>query len=404
MGGQRVRRMVEKRVGNDFHFVEVDAVAVAVHADGRGVADEMDVVAARGEFHAEFCGHDAGAAVGRVTGDDDAHRFGLRAPSFSLKPLPYLKFRRGRLPLSDRKKRGSKDPPLQGQNSGLRVREPDARVARTGRDRVQRRGILLDAGAEETVTRLSGKVALITGGGTGIGRAIALAFAREGASVAVAARRLEKLKEAVNEIESQGGKGLAIECDVTSAAGVDRAVRAAKERFGRLNVLVNNAGILHVSTVEGISEEDWDRLMTVNIKGPFLMSRAVLPEFRKSGGGAIVNIGSVLGLVAVKERAAYCASKGGVTMLTKAMAMDHAHENIRVNCICPSIVETELVRGVFDETEKGQALRKARIATIPLGRMGSPADVAEMAVFLASEESSWLTGAAIPLDGGLTAY
>jgi NAD(P)-dependent dehydrogenase (short-subunit alcohol dehydrogenase family) len=254
------------------------------------------------------------------------------------------------------------------------------------------------------VTRLSGKVALITGGGTGIGRAIALAFAREGASVAVAARRLEKLKEAVNEIESQGGKGLAIECDVTSAAGVDRAVRAAKERFGRLNVLVNNAGILHVSTVEGISEEDWDRLMTVNIKGPFLMSRAVLPEFRKSGGGAIVNIGSVLGLVAVKDRAAYCASKGGVTMLTKAMAMDHAHENIRVNCICPSIVETELVRGVFDETEKGQALRKARIATIPLGRMGSPADVAEMAVFLASEESSWLTGAAIPLDGGLTAY
>jgi len=117
-----------------------------------------------------------------------------------------------------------------------------------------------------------------------------------------------------------------------------------------------------------------------------------------------VNIGSVLGLVAVKDRAAYCASKGGVTMLTKAMAIDHAHENIRVNCICPSIVETELVKGVFNESEQGHALRKARIATIPLGRIGSPADVAEMAIFLASEESSWLTGAAIPLDGGLTAY
>jgi NAD(P)-dependent dehydrogenase (short-subunit alcohol dehydrogenase family) len=134
------------------------------------------------------------------------------------------------------------------------------------------------------------------------------------------------------------------------------------------------------------------------------MSRAVLPEFRKAGGGAIINIGSILGLFAVKDRAAYCASKGGVTMLTKAMALDHAHENIRVNCICPSVVETEMVRGVFDETEKGKALRKARIATIPLGRIGSPADVAEMAVYLASEESSWLTGTAIPLDGGLSAY
>jgi meso-butanediol dehydrogenase/(S,S)-butanediol dehydrogenase/diacetyl reductase len=254
------------------------------------------------------------------------------------------------------------------------------------------------------VTRLAGKVALITGGGTGIGRAIALAFAREGASVAVAGRRLEKLREVTREVEKGGGKGLAMECDVTQTKEVERAVRGTTERFGRLNILVNNAGALSATTVEGISEEEWDRLMTVNMKGPFLMSRAVLPEFRKAGGGTIVNIGSVLGLVAVKDRAAYCASKGGVTMLTKAMALDHAHENIRVNCICPSIVETELVKGVFNETEQGQALRKARIATIPLGRIGRPEDVAELAVFLASEESSWLTGAAIPLDGGLTAY
>ena len=254
------------------------------------------------------------------------------------------------------------------------------------------------------MTRLSGKVALITGGGTGIGRAIALAFAREGASVTVAGRRLEKLREVISEIQKHGGAGLALECDVTRAREVERAVEGTVERFGRLNVLVNNAGAVHVSTVEAISEEDWDRLMTVNVKGPFLMSRAVLPEFRKCDGGVIVNIGSVLGLYAVKERAAYCASKGGVTMLTKAMALDHAHENVRVNCICPSIVETELVKGVFDESERGQALRKARIATIPLGRIGQPADVAEMAVFLASEESSWLTGAAIPLDGGISAY
>ena len=254
------------------------------------------------------------------------------------------------------------------------------------------------------MTRLSGKVALITGGGTGIGRAIALAFAREGASVAVAGRRLEKLRQVINEVHKRDGAGLAMECDVSRARDVERAVKGTVERFGRVNVLVNNSGTLHVSTVEGISEEEWDRVMTVNVKGPFLMSRAVLPEFRKCGGGVIVNLGSVLGLVAVKDRAAYCASKGGVTMLTKAMALDHAHENIRVNCICPSIVETELVKGVFDQSEQGQALRKARVATIPLGRIGQPVDVAEMAVFLASEESSWLTGTAIPLDGGVTAY
>jgi NAD(P)-dependent dehydrogenase (short-subunit alcohol dehydrogenase family) len=253
------------------------------------------------------------------------------------------------------------------------------------------------------VTRLSGKAALVTGGGTGIGRAIALAFAREGAGVAVAGRRLEKLREVISEIQNQGGAGLAMECDVTRAQDVARAVKGTVERFGRLNVLVNNAGALHVSTVEGISEEEWDRLMTVNVKGPFLTSRAVLPEFRKCGGGTIVNVGSVLGLVAMKDRAAYCASKGGVTMLTKAMAIDHAHEHVRVNCICPSIVETELVQGLFRESERGEALRKQRIAGIPLGRMGRPEDVAELAVFLASEESSWLTGAAIPLDGGLTA-
>ena len=254
------------------------------------------------------------------------------------------------------------------------------------------------------MTRLSGKVALITGGGTGIGRAIALAFAREGASVAVAGRRLEKLREVTREVEKGGGKGLAMECDVTRAIDVERAVRGTTERFGRLNVLVNNAGTLQVSTVEGISEEEWDRVMRVNVKGPFLMSRAVLPEFRKAGGGAIVNIGSVLGLVAMKDRAAYCASKGAVTLLTKAMALDHGHENIRVNCICPSIVETELVKELYDASAEGQALRKARIGTIPLGRFGRPMDVAEMAVFLASEESSWLTGTAIPVDGGLTAY
>ncbi len=252
--------------------------------------------------------------------------------------------------------------------------------------------------------RLEGKVALITGGGTGIGRACARLFAKEGAKVALAGRRREKLESAAREVKDGGGEALPVVCDVSKAEDVERAVRETVARFGRLNVLVNNAGALSVSTVETISEAEWDALMAVNLKGPFLMSRAVLPEFRKAGGGAIVNIGSVLGLVAMKNRAAYAASKGGVTMLTKSMALDHAHEKIRVNCVCPSIVETELVQSLFDQAADREAARRMRMAQIPLGRLGQPEDVAHMAVFLASEESSWLTGAAIALDGGLTAY
>jgi NAD(P)-dependent dehydrogenase (short-subunit alcohol dehydrogenase family) len=237
-----------------------------------------------------------------------------------------------------------------------------------------------------------------------MGRAIALAFSREGASVTVAGRRVEKLREVVSEIEKQGGQALAVSCDVTQSKDAGRAVQESVARFGRLDVLVNNAGALHVSTVESIAEEDWDRIVLVNLKGPFLMSRAALPALRKAGGGSIINIGSILGLIGMKGRAAYASSKGGVTMLTKAMALDHAHENIRVNCICPSIVETELIRELFASGAQGETARRSRIAQIPLGRMGRPEDVADMAVFLASKESSWVTGVAIPLDGGLSAF
>ena len=254
------------------------------------------------------------------------------------------------------------------------------------------------------MARLAGKVALITGGGTGIGRACALLFAREAARVAVVGRRGRPLEAVAAEVAAAGGEALPVRCDVTSAADVERVMRATVERFGRLDIVVNNAGALLVATAEETTEEDWDRLMAVNLKGTFLVSRAALPEMRKAGGGAIVNIGSVFGLVGMKKRAAYAAGKGGVVALTRAMALDHAHEGIRVNCVCPAIVETELLGEIFSGLPDPQAARRARIEQIPLGRIGRPEDVARMVLFLASEESSWLTGAALPLDGGYTAY
>jgi len=253
------------------------------------------------------------------------------------------------------------------------------------------------------VTRLAGKVVVITGGGTGIGRAIAVAFAQDGARVVVAGRRREKLEEAIALLKQLGGEGLAAECDVTKAADTERLVKTAEDRFGKVDVLVNNAGVLSVSTVETISEADWDRLMATNVKGPFLMSRAVLPAMRRAGGGSIVNIASVLGIVGIRDRAAYCASKGGVVLLTKAMALDHAQDKIRVNCVCPSIVESEMTQNLFTESEAGRRARESRLATIPVGRFGKPEDVAGIVVFLASDASSWMTGTVIPVDGGVTA-
>ena len=262
----------------------------------------------------------------------------------------------------------------------------------------------LDARVSDIVTRLKGKVAIVTGGGSGIGRAIALALAGEGAKVAVLGRRREPLDDVVKKAAAAGGEARAVTADVARDGEARSAVNETENAFGRIDILVNNAGALSVSTVDSISEEEWDRVMATNLKGPFLMSRAVLPAMRRAGGGSIINVGSVLGLVAMRDRAAYCASKGGVTLLTKAMALDHAHENIRVNCICPAIVETDLIRDLFSKTEEGRKARDARMSTLPLGRFGKPADIAGLAVFLASDESSWITGAAVPVDGGLTAY
>ncbi len=246
-------------------------------------------------------------------------------------------------------------------------------------------------------------MAFITGGGTGIGRACALAFVREGAKVGLAGRRIEPLSAVAAEISSAGGSAVAIQCDVTKTEQVERAVRELAERYGLLNVVVNNAGAMAPGNAEQTSEAHWDMMVDINLKGTFLVSRAALRHLRRAGGGSIINIGSVYGLVGAKQRAAYAAAKGGVTMLTRAMAMDHAHEKIRVNCICPSLVETEIARELFARAPNPEEARKQRIAMIPMGRAASPEEVAHLAVYLASEESAWVTGAALPIDGGQSA-
>jgi NAD(P)-dependent dehydrogenase (short-subunit alcohol dehydrogenase family) len=244
--------------------------------------------------------------------------------------------------------------------------------------------------------RLAGKVAIITGGGSGIGKAMAVAFFREGASVVIAGRDQKKLNSAGTEI---GANCLAVVADVSKREDVEKLVAATIRKFKRIDVLVNNAGVLLPGTAETISEEDFDQTFDVNVRGLWLLSRAVLPHMRSAGGGSIINIGSVLSMLGARNRVAYAASKGAVLAMTKAMALDHAAENIRVNCICPGIVETELV-AKFNTDENA---RRQRLAMHPVGRFGQPEDVAGLAVFLASDESRWITGTAQTVDGGYSA-
>lgn len=249
-------------------------------------------------------------------------------------------------------------------------------------------------------SRLRGKVAIVTGAGTGIGRACALALAGAGAKVALVGRRKAPLTSVADEI---GGSAKVFPADVSKKSEIDRVLAEVSSQFGDINILLNNAGVLHIGTAEQISEDQWDETFNVNVRGVWLFSTAVLPAMRQAGGGSIINMASVLGLNGARNRASYAASKGAVVLLTKCMAIDHGHENIRVNAICPSFIETDLTAAVLSKAPDPSAVRKERIAVHPIGRLGLPEDIAGLAVYLASDESAWVTGTAFPVDGGYLA-
>ena len=247
--------------------------------------------------------------------------------------------------------------------------------------------------------RLQGKVALVTGAASGIGRATSFLFAREGASVVLADIR-EEGREVADEIVTAGGRARFVRADVTKATDCAAAVGEAVRSFGRLDIVFNNAGIIRRASVVETSEEEWDRVMAVNVKSIFLMSKAAIPVMARGGGGVVVNTGSGWGVVGGRNAASYCASKGAVVNLTRAMALDHAPQGIRVNCVCPGDTDTPMLREEARQLGEDTASFLEGSARRPLGRMGRPEEIAQAVLFLASDAASFITGSVLVVDGG----
>lgn len=251
--------------------------------------------------------------------------------------------------------------------------------------------------------RLQNKVALITGAATGIGRAIAIAFAKEGAVVGLYDINEKMGKSTLEEVGGVGGETLFLKGDVSNTQDVRNAVEKVVDQYNRIDILVNNAAFAIKGTIATITEEEWDRQIDVNLKSVYLFSHLVIPIMANHGGGVILNTGSVTSLVGVPDFAAYVASKSGMLGITRAMALDHASMNIRVNCICPSGIKTPLMEWQFQNASNPELERRRVVDLHPLGRMGEPDELAQLFVYLASDDASYITGSVFSFDGGYIA-
>jgi NAD(P)-dependent dehydrogenase (short-subunit alcohol dehydrogenase family) len=250
------------------------------------------------------------------------------------------------------------------------------------------------------VGALKGKTALISGAASGIGRATALLFAREGAAVSIADLDKDGGQAVVKTILDEGRRAIFVHCDVTCAPDCERAVQQTVDQLGGIDILFNNAGIIRRATVLDTSEEDWDRVMAVNVKSVFLLSKYAIPIMAAAGGGTIINTASGWGLVGGHRAASYCASKGAVVNMTRAMALDHGPQNIRVNCLCPGDTDTPMLKHEAQQLRVPDDAFLADAARRPLGRVGQPEDIAQAALYLASDASAFVTGTALVVDGG----
>ena len=248
--------------------------------------------------------------------------------------------------------------------------------------------------------KLRGKTAIITGAAAGIGAASATLFASEGANIVAVDLDASRLDDLAKQISSSGGHCLPVRCDVSQRADVDRAIHAAIDRFGRIDILFNNAGIVPAGKIDAIGEAEWDRAMAINVKSMYLFCHALIPHFRQNGGGVILNTASATILRTVTDRACYTATKAAAVGLTKSMALDYVRDNIRVNCLCPGTIDTPSLAQRIAALPDPAAARKNFIARQPMGRFGTAEEVARAALYLVSDDAAFITGTAFPVDGG----